>query len=354
MTDDGLIRLRRARDKQYLRRVNSLAVRYCIAKAENSLRRQEDALLTFIADGTDVDPEGIRPRLVLVRAGSTEEKLFRYATLHWSIPVSAGYGRRMRFLVLDESNGKLIGLFGLGDPVYSIRNRDTYVGWNKETKATNLYHVMDAYVLGAVPPYSSLLCGKLVALLALSNEVRARFERQYRGTTSIIRGLSRMPWLVMLTTTSALGRSSVYNRIKLDGVTMWRSLGFTEGSGEFHFSNSIYERMRAFVEQGCSPTAKHASWGSGYRNKREVIKKCLPRIGLSTRLLYHGIRREIFAAPLGVHAVAFLRGEKHRPCFHNWPAAYLSERFRARWLLPRAERMPEYKSIRRDDYRIWK
>ena len=53
-----------------------------------------------------------------------EGDLFRAATLLWSVPVSRGYGRRMRYLVMDESNNKLIGLFALGDPVFNLKSRD--------------------------------------------------------------------------------------------------------------------------------------------------------------------------------------------------------------------------------------
>lgn len=78
---------------------------------------------------------------------------------------------------------------------------------------------MDAYVLGAVPPYSYLLCGKLIAMLALSNEVRKVFHKKYSGHTSLIKKAKRPPFLALLTTTSALGRSSIYNRIRINGFT---------------------------------------------------------------------------------------------------------------------------------------
>ena len=48
------------------------------------------------------------PRLHLVEPDTIESKLFRYACLHWSIPVSDGYGRRLRVLILDGNNDKLI------------------------------------------------------------------------------------------------------------------------------------------------------------------------------------------------------------------------------------------------------
>ncbi len=339
--------------KDDLRCINQLSTAYKIARAAPTLRKHEDRLINHIANGEEVTPDRVQPKLVYIGGESEEALLFRYATLHWSIPVSSGYGRRLRFLIVDESNGKLIGLFGLGDPVYAIQARDKWIGWDSETKKEKLYHVMDAYVLGAVPPYSMLLGGKLVALLTLSNEVREFFYQKYAGSETLIRKQRRSPWLVSITTTSALGRSSIYNRIKLDGYEFWRSVGFTQGSGEFHFSNGVYERIRAYAESNCKPTAKNPSWGEGFRSRREILKKCLADIGLSTNLIYHGIRREIFVAPLAHNAQEFLRGETSQPDFYDWPTDKLVQRFLSRWLLPRAERMPEYRDFRRDAYRIW-
>jgi len=138
--------------KDVFRRVNLLAVKHKLDLAKPRLARYEDCLLKYIANGAEVVPSQVTPRLVLVQPESEHELLFRYACLHWSIPVSPGYGRRLRFLVFDESNDKLIGLFGLGDPVFSLRARDAWIGWDFQTRKSNLYHVMDAYVLGAKLP----------------------------------------------------------------------------------------------------------------------------------------------------------------------------------------------------------
>lgn len=350
---NGLIRMPENPTKDDMRTLNALAIQKKLEESAPGVRRHEDRLIRYIADGNEVDPVAIRPRLVLVRPHSEHELLFRYASLHWSIPVSAGYGRRLRFLVFDENNGRLIGLFGLGDPVYSLQARDRWIGWDKENKARKLYHVMDAYVLGAVPPYSLLLGGKLMAMLVCSNEVRNAFREKYEGAKSLIRQDIRPPYLVLVTTTSALGRSSVYNRISIDGRRYWTSLGFTQGSGEFHFSNGVYGDIRAYVEKHCEPTAKNVAWGTGFRNKREVILKCLSKIRLSSELLYHGIRREIFAAPLGCDALRFLEGTAPTPRFYDQPASELFEVFRERWLIARAERKPEYREYSREQYRLW-
>lgn len=350
---NGLIDYPKNPTKEDLRRINELAITYKIKRAEPVLRRYENSLLRYIAEGEEIFPDRLQPKLVLVNSGTEEELLFRYASLHWSIPVSSGYGRRIRFLVIDESNGKLIGLFGIGDPVYAIKKRDDFIGWNSEIKKEKLYHVMDAYILGAVPPYSYLLGGKLVALLTLSNEVREVFYQKYYMANTIISRKTRPPWLVMLTTTSALGRSSIYNRIKLNGHEFWKGVGFTQGSGEFHFSNGIYEKIKTYAASKCEPTAKNSSWGKGFRSRREVIKKCLSDVKLSTKLLYHGIHREIFVASLAYNALEFLRGQAVRPFFYDWPVNELGNNFLHRWFLPRSKRFPEYQEFRRESYRIW-
>jgi hypothetical protein len=213
--------------------------------ARNWLTSVEDSALAYFANGSEVDVVRMRPRLEPVDTRFKSD-LFRYASLLWSVPVSAGYGRRMRFLVFDDSNGKLIGLFALGDPVYNLGVRDRWIGWSVAERSDRLYHVMDAYVLGAVPPYSCLLGGKLVALLATSDEVRDAFRARYSGKASQIRKVRHDPHLVLLTTTSALGRSSLYNRLRVDEGPAFIRLGYTEGWGHFHFSEGVFARVKAY------------------------------------------------------------------------------------------------------------
>jgi hypothetical protein len=128
------------------------------------VRDQFSTLSCYFADGNDINPRKFLPILRPVEPNSEHAALFRFATLLWSVPVSRGFGRRTRFLVFDEHNGKLIGLFALGDPVFNLRARDQFIGWDHCTRADRLYHVMDIFVLGAVPPMldcsgaSSLRC----------------------------------------------------------------------------------------------------------------------------------------------------------------------------------------------------
>jgi len=313
----------------------------------------ERDLLGHIASGHEVVPSRISPRLVEVLPNSEEELLFRYASLHWSVPVSSGYGRRLRFLVVDEYNGKLIGLIGLGDPVFSLGPRDEWVGWTPSDRKKRLGNVMDAFVLGAVPPYSFLLCGKLVAMLAASDKVRQAFNRKYGRTRSVIRRKVHDGRLALITTTSALGRSSVYNRLRLGDRLLYQSVGFTKGSGEFHFSNGLYEAITEFAEKNCEPTAKQERWGTGFRNRREVVRKCLSALGLSSDWIYHGIKREVFVVPLARNTREFLRGEHTRLLWYQQSEAKMFEYFRDRWMLPRAAWDDRYRMFNRDNFRLW-
>lgn len=340
-------------DKEKLRSLHAEATRHKIEKSKKGLRRYEPSLLQRFASGQDVVPEEVEPELVEVHPKSADELLFRYAGLHWSIPVSAGYGRRLRFLVLDKNTDKLIGLFGLGDPVFSLRDRDDWVGWGKEGRRERLNHVVDAYVLGAVPPYSFLLCGKLIALLAVSNEVREAFRRKYAGSSSLIQGRKLSGHIALVTTTSALGRSSLYNRLRFKKRLAFERVGHTQGFGEFHFSNGLYDSIAEFANSKVTATAKHELWGGGFRNKREVVQKTLAKLGLSPSWHNHGIRREIYVSPLAKNTRDFLNGTDSDLGYYDQSASTLFGWFRNRWLIPRSERDQRYKEWRPQDWALW-
>lgn len=341
-------------DKDYIRAMNAPAVHLARAKAQDGLRRHEENLLAHFAHGDELDVTNFSPRLVEVRRHSEEELLFRYARLQWSIPTSAGYGRRLRFIVVDSANEKLVGLIGLGDPVFGLGPRDKWIGWTKERCKAGLHNVMDAFVLGAVPPYSYLLGGKLIALLVSSDEVRKAFSRKYGKTSTLITERSLRSRLLLVTTTSALGRSSIYNRIRFGGRTVFESIGYTRGSGEFHFSNGLYADIRRFAEANCKPTAKQERWGNGFRSRREVVRKTLIELGLSGDWLYHGLEREVFAVSMAQNSRQVLNGQASRAQWHHTSVSVLGEWYRQRWMVPRAQSRPEYKAFDPAGLRIWR
>lgn len=86
-----------------------------------------------------------------------------------------------------------MGLIAIGDPVFNLAVRDNYIGWNASDRSDRLVNVMDAYVLGAIPPYNSLLCGKLIASLLRTQEIYDDFSRKYGSTTGLISKSEKKP-----------------------------------------------------------------------------------------------------------------------------------------------------------------
>src|SRR5262249_20182006 len=65
----------------------------------------------------------------------------------------------------------------------------------------------------------------------------------------IISGKKKQAQLVMITTTSALGKSSIYNRVKLGGQTYLQSIGYTQGWGHFHVPHSLFLELRSYLRE---------------------------------------------------------------------------------------------------------
>ena len=307
-------------------------------------------LIKYFADGQEVDPESIDPELVEISAGSTEARLFRFSTLLWSIPVSQGFGRRMRFLVRDRHNGRLIGLFALGDPVFNLNARDSWIGWNHDDRSERLVHVMDAYVVGAVPPYSRLIGGKMVAALMASEEVRKVYTRKYVGRESVISERENRARLALLTTTSALGRSSLYNRLTVPGGPRFIRIGETKGFGHFHLSGDVFDTLRGYLDAAGHPYASGHRFGMGPNWKLRVARAALEELGIDgNAVLKHGVKREVYAVPLAANYREILLGKHVRVRSSAMSVAELADYCLERWITPRACRDKEYRQFRRGD-----
>ncbi len=311
------------------------------------IEKDGSTLLQEFAEGNEVCPARFSPTLVPVTANSPESNLFRFASLLWTVPIREGYGRRMRYLLRDEYNGKLVGLISLMDPVLNLAARDRNIGWTTRERLARLYNVMDANGLGAVPPYDRLLCGKLTALAAVTDQVRHDFAMKYRGRTTIISHAKKRASLVLVTTTSALGRSSIYNRLRLPGETdpVYRSVGYSEGWGHFQVTDATFKELRNWLRDLGDPYADGHQFGDGPNWRMRTIRRALDLLGLDGDTLWHGIKREAFVAPLALNYRKFLQGKDNRPDYYHRDLRVIGDFFKERWMLPRSQRI--------DDWRPW-
>jgi hypothetical protein len=308
------------------------------------LTARSSKLLNHFASGLEIDPARISPVLERIYGDTWQGDLFRLASLTWSVPVSNGFGRRLRYLVWDQQNDKLMGLIAIGDPVFNLSVRDKLIGWDSHARSKRLVNIMDAYVLGSGPPYNVLLGGKLIACFLRSRDIYNDFARTYGGTTGIISGQEKKARLLALTTSSSMGRSSVYNRLRLDGVQYLKPIGYTGGWGHFHIPDKLYEELRDYLRVIGHHYADSHGYGEGPNWRFRTTRTALKALGFKHDMLRHGIRREVFLCELAANATALLCTGKGRPDLSSLlNAREIAGLAIERWILPRAGSRPEYR-----------
>ena len=85
-----------------IRESHALQRHHFMVREAPFIRKHLRQLISDFASGVEIIPERIDPEIVQVDSGTRDADLFRLVTALWSVPVSRGFGRRMRFLVRDR------------------------------------------------------------------------------------------------------------------------------------------------------------------------------------------------------------------------------------------------------------
>ena len=333
--------------KDAIRAAHGEQRRESIAASHRFLQKALPRALGCFADGHLIEPSRIKLCLRRVRSGTLEADVFRVATLTWSVPVSPGFGRRIRYLVWDEEHNRAAGVIALGDPVYNLAARDSLIGWTAQDRSERLVNVLDAYVLGAVPPYNMLLGGKAIACLVRSRDIYEDFAQSYGNSVGIISSKAKNARLVAVTTSSSLGRSSIYNRLRISETDYFKRIGYTEGWGHFHVGRELFDDMKLFLRDRAHSYPDSYNFGEGPNWRLRTIRVALAELNLSPELLRHGVRREVFMASLATNASDVLRTGTAMPEISDLlSVSEISDLARDRWMVPRSEHRLEFKNWR--------
>lgn len=285
----------------------------------------------FIANADEIDISRVYPYLVPVESNLVDHRrLWAYATSMWTVPVTVGYGRRIRYFVFDRHNDKLIGIVGLSDPIIGLEIRDVVsIGWSREVKMQRLYNTMTAYILGAIPPYNLVLGAKLIALMLLAPEVRKAFYHKYKDSANC---KGKKPYLAYIDTLGAFGKSSIYNRL-----LGWEFVGYTKGQSHIHITaNGSWELIREVVSEEVFNSFR---FGDGPNWKMRVLRHGLQQLDLSPEMMSIGWRRGYYRLPIARNWQDFLLGKNDRIAFHNHTKTGLVDYWKHRWVLPRIDRL---------------
>src|SRR3990167_6842238 len=284
-----------------------------------------------LAIGKDVLKSDICPRIEVCET-KEQNDIFRIFRYYWSSPASDYVGRRIRLLIRDDGieNSPVIGIVAIGSSIIHIPDRDKWIGWDTETRTNRIIYIMDAYVIGAMPPYSYLLGGKLVSYILASNEIRTIFKKKYAETQTLI-NKRKASDLVLIMTTSLYGNnSSQYNRLTFGKSLLFQPIGTTSGYGSLHISHETFDSMRELADANGHNTSNRFGMGPNWRMR--VIRSACNVLNLnSDAILKHSFQRGLYAVPLAINCKSFLKGESENPIYRNLPLKKLVNYWRNRW-----------------------
>jgi len=218
----------------------------------------------------------------------------------------------------------------------------------------------DITVCGAIAPYSPLLGGKLVSMLAASPEVVDAYRRKYLEQESEIassmagRPIVRPSELVFLGTTSLYGSgSSQYNRLRMPTERLggrpgerleYVEIGRSGAYGTSHFTTTTVDALVRLVQQSSNGQRVNSIFGEGVSPKLRKLREGLDLLTLPADvLLRHGRARIVYGVPLARNFREYLLGMDEAPDYifarHNprEGTEAISDWWMQRWLCRRIE-----------------
>lgn len=336
-----------AEDKQTYRKIQHSAKMGQISEHEKFLLRFFNRAKECHLDGKDVIPENIELELREVRPESHEERLFRWWNMvWWSMPYQHAYGRQMRFILWDRGHNAPFGLIHLQSPLLRMKPRDEYLDIPPERLDHWANMSMNAQRIGALPPYNDLIGGKMVALALTANEIRDTYKRKYEGKRTVMEGRVLKPDLLFVTTTSAFGKSSMYDRLRYGDELAAIPIGSTKGAGTFHMPEVLAREIYLMLRERGVDTS--TSYGHGPSRKVRLFKAAFSHLGMSGFYM-HGIKREAYLFPLSRNIRDVIHGCE-RPVWIDRTFDDIAAYWKERWAVPRAGRLDRWRKFDKEEF----
>ena len=215
-------------------------------------------------------------------------------SLHWKQNV----GRNLKYIVVDETSGKYLGLITIASDVVSIQSRDEKIGWNNENKFKQK-KINNSAIASTIVPTQPLgynfLGTKLITCLTTLDKIKNDWEEKYGDK------------LVGITTTSLFGSKSSYNSIK-----WWKKMGTTSGKMLLSPSEKHYQFWHHWLKEnyeGYERLIKTENDTIVSGPKQKIINKIFQLLDISSSSFYHENNRGVYYSPLYKNTYQFLRGE---------------------------------------------
>jgi hypothetical protein len=310
-------------DKETIKYSMSIKREEIINKNRIWINNHIDDARNNLADGHNVLKSEIKP-IIEICSTQKQNDLFRLFRYYWSSPFSEYVGRRIKIIIRDAGlvNKPIIGIAALGSPIIHIPERDNFIGWDKNTRTKKINYMMDAYVIGALPPYNYLLGGKLISIILTSQEIRRIYKKKYKNSAySEIAGLF---------TTSLYGKSSQYNRLVFNNRKLYMPIGDTKGYGTLHLTTETINAMIDLLRE--KNVIVSNVFGEGPSWTMRVIRTVGDLLGFdSNQLLMHSFKRKIYYIPFAKNTKEFLNDKNKNLKFYSQNIDHLTEYWKNRW-----------------------
>jgi len=240
--------------------------------------------------------EALNPKVVLIDENNMYDWNILRAFSHTMV-FDANIGRNLKFLVVDETSQKYLGVLNVASDVISIRDRDNYIGWTKESKLEHkkINNTAIGSCIMATQPFGyNFLGGKLMAILITSKVVRDCWKAKYQDT------------VVGFTTTSLYGSYSMYN-----GIPYWKHVGSSAGKISIKPDDKVYKYMHHYVKEKHAEQYKKIveadnAIGVSSGLKQRQLALIFKEVGLSPSDYTHGYQRGVYFAPIYENTKEFL------------------------------------------------
>ncbi len=226
--------------------------------------------------------------------------------------------------------------------------------------------IADLSVCGALPPYSALAAGKLVAMLASGPTVLQSYIKRYGRPSEIASSIAGRPIvkdarLAYIGTTSLYGSgSSQYNRLfwpssilggDPTGKFGYYRIGMSRSYGTSQFSNGTVASLMRLAEVSEGTSRVNSIFGEGVNPRMRKVRSGLDVLGWpGDALLKHGRQRIVYGCPLVSNLSDFAIGIDREPAYLLDPslqddAARLTNWWFERWAANRASQIPVIQSM---------
>ena len=224
--------------------------------------------------------------------------------------------------------------------------RDEYLGLSDRKDHRWINQSMYGHRIGALPPYNDLLGSKMVALTLTSNEIREIYSEKYKNKRTLLNNEILPNRLLYLTTTSAYGKSSVYERLKYNDERVSEFMGFTSGYGTFHIPQTLYNDLLEYLDSQGIDTKR--GYGTGPSRKLDLIKKAFRCLKIPN-YIFHNVNRGCYLFS-NVQNLYKVMHENKKPIWYDRPFNKLEAFWKKRWCIPRSNRINSWQCFNKNNF----